>query len=59
MLEQNFVTSMIKADGGFGAFFAPPIAGALGVATILVWLSPLILRVVRRPREAALAKEIR
>ena len=30
MLEQNFVTSMIKADGASLAFFARPIAGALG-----------------------------
>ncbi|MFO0988950.1 MAG: tripartite tricarboxylate transporter permease [Alphaproteobacteria bacterium] len=37
MLEQNFVTSMIKSDGSFLAFFARPIAGVLGVATILVW----------------------
>jgi len=48
MLEQNFVTSMIKADGNLGAFFGRPIAAALGVATILVWLSPLIVRVVRK-----------
>jgi TctA family transporter len=37
MLEQNFVTSMIKSDGSFLAFFARPIAGVLGVATLLVW----------------------
>jgi TctA family transporter len=50
MLEQNFVTSMIKADGNFGAFFARPIAGSLGVATLLVWLSPLALGWLRRRR---------
>ena len=44
MLEQNFVTSMIKADGAPGAFFGRPIACTLGVATLLVWLSPLALR---------------
>ena len=48
MLEQNFVTSMIKADGNLGAFFARPIAGTLGAVTFLVWLSPLIVRGVRR-----------
>jgi putative tricarboxylic transport membrane protein len=37
MLEQNFVTSMIKSDGSFIAFFERPIAGVLGAATILVW----------------------
>jgi TctA family transporter len=37
MLEQNFVTSMIKSDGSFLMFFERPIAGALGAATLLVW----------------------
>lgn len=52
MLEQNFVTSMIKADGSLLAFFDRPIAAALGVVTILIWLSPLILRLWRRARSA-------
>jgi TctA family transporter len=37
MLEQSFMTSMIKADGAFLAFFQRPIAGTLGVLTLLVW----------------------
>jgi TctA family transporter len=37
MLEQNFMTSMIKSDGAFFAFFARPIAGVLGVATLALW----------------------
>ncbi|MBI4624233.1 MAG: tripartite tricarboxylate transporter permease [Verrucomicrobia bacterium] len=57
MLEQNFVTSMIKADGAPGAFFGRPIAGTLGVATLLVWLSPLALR-WRRGRRAARADKV-
>jgi TctA family transporter len=44
MLEANFVTSMIKADGNLFAFFGRPIAAGLGFFTILVWASPLILR---------------
>jgi putative tricarboxylic transport membrane protein len=44
MLEENFVTSMIKADGQLLAFFERPIAGTLGVLTILVWFTPLILK---------------
>jgi TctA family transporter len=39
MLEQSFVTSMIKSDGSFLAFFARPIAGGLGAVTILVWIA--------------------
>ena len=33
MLEENFVTSMIKSDGSFSAFFERPIAAGLGVVT--------------------------
>jgi TctA family transporter len=41
MLEQNFMTSMIKADGNLLAFFQRPIAGVLGVVTLLVWAAIL------------------
>ena len=51
MLEENFATSLIKAEGSVGAFFERPIAGALGVFTILVWISPLVLRALRRIRK--------
>jgi len=37
MLEQNFMASMIKADGNFLTFFTRPIAGVLGVVTLGVW----------------------
>ncbi len=37
MLEQNFMTSMIKSDGSFLFFFERPIAGVLGVCTLIVW----------------------
>jgi TctA family transporter len=51
MLEQTFVQSMIKADGVYLAFFERPIAGVLGVATLLFWgvmLGRTVLRGVRR-----------
>jgi TctA family transporter len=48
MLEEHFVTSMIKADGEFLAFFSRPIAGTLGVLTILLWLLPLVMRGLRK-----------
>jgi TctA family transporter len=41
MLEENFVFSMIKADGDFMMFFSRPIAAGLGVLALLVWLFPL------------------
>ena len=37
MLEQNFMTSMIKADGNALVFFDRPIAAVLGVVTVLIW----------------------
>ena len=48
MLEEHFVTSMIKADGEFLAFFSRPIAGTLGVVTIIVWLLPFALKLLRK-----------
>jgi putative tricarboxylic transport membrane protein len=52
MLESNFVTTMIKADGDLLAFFYRPIAAGLGIFTILVWASPLIIWGVKRMRAA-------
>jgi TctA family transporter len=56
MLEATFVTSMIKADGNLFAFFERPIAAGLGIFTILVWMSPLIIGRIskaHRPTETA------
>jgi putative tricarboxylic transport membrane protein len=48
MLEEHFVSSMIKSDGSILAFFDRPIAGVLGVMTVLVWSSPLLMRLFRK-----------
>jgi TctA family transporter len=48
MVEQAFVTSMIKADGALIGFFERPIAAGLGIMTILVWISPLLTMAYRR-----------
>ncbi len=50
MLEENFVTSMIKADGDLSAFFGRPIAAGLGVVTLLVWFISAVLAWRRRLR---------
>ena len=51
MLEENFTTSMLNSEGAWAAFFSRPIAGTLGVLTILVWVSPLLVALWRnRPR---------
>lgn len=41
MLEETFVTSMIKSDGDPTVFFSRPIAGGLAVATIVILLWPV------------------
>ena len=45
MLEENLVSSLIKADGNALAFFGRPIAATLGAITIAIWLSPLLRRI--------------
>ena len=52
MLEENFITSMIKSDGNLMAFVSRPIAATLAVVTLLVWTTPLLLAWLRRQRIA-------
>jgi putative tricarboxylic transport membrane protein len=52
MLEENFITSMIKSNGEFGAFFARPIALGLAAVTFLVWFVPPLLKLLRMRRPA-------
>jgi putative tricarboxylic transport membrane protein len=47
MLEENFISSMIKADGRIWAFFERPIAGALGLVALGVVSIPLLKRFFR------------
>jgi putative tricarboxylic transport membrane protein len=54
MLEENFITSMIKSNGSLTAFVQRPIALGLALITVLVWCGPLILRAMRSRRAAAL-----
>jgi TctA family transporter len=42
MLEDNFMSSMIKADGDLLGFFSRPIAATLGTLFILLWLVPVV-----------------
>ncbi|MCX7233860.1 MAG: tripartite tricarboxylate transporter permease [Burkholderiales bacterium] len=55
MLEENFITSMIKSDGNLGAFFSRPIAAVLAGLTILIWLTPPLLALLRKIRVSATA----
>ncbi len=48
MLEENFITSMIKSDGNLFAFFNRPIAMTLGVLTLSAWFLPPLIRRLRQ-----------
>lgn len=54
LIENNFITSMMKAEGELLPFFERPIAGVLGVVTILIWLAPIAIWIWQRskPRPA-------
>ena len=55
MLEENFITSMIKSGGNLGSFFSRPIAAVLAGLTILIWLTPPLLALLRKIRASATA----
>ncbi|MEO8656556.1 MAG: tripartite tricarboxylate transporter permease, partial [Ramlibacter sp.] len=55
MLEENFITSMIKSNGNLGAFFERPIALGLAATTLLVWFAPLLMRGLRALRSGPVA----
>jgi TctA family transporter len=50
LLEDSFVTSMIKADGEFIGFVSRPIAAGLAIVTLAIWVAPAIVRLTRRER---------
>lgn len=52
MLEENFITSMIKSDGQLMAFVQRPIAASLAVLTLMVWSTPVFLAWLRRLKAA-------
>jgi TctA family transporter len=54
MLEDNFMSSMIKADGSLTGFFSRPIAAVLGILFILLWLLPVVSMLRRRGAPADL-----
>ena len=47
MVQETFLTSMMKSEGDLLGFFERPLAAALGATTLLVWLAPLAFRLWR------------
>jgi TctA family transporter len=52
MVEENFMTSMIKADGNLLGFFERPVAACLGILTIVIW-AWVLTSGLRRPAAEA------
>jgi TctA family transporter len=59
LVEENFMTSMIKAEGNLLGFFARPIAAVLGAVTLAIWAWVIVAWAVRawRGRNAQLGAE--
>jgi TctA family transporter len=52
LLEEHFITSMIKSDGNPLAFFDRPIAGTLAATMIALIVIPTLARLLARKRPA-------
>jgi len=53
MVEQNFVTSLIKSDNSVMPFFERPVSGVLAAMAFGALLWPLFVWVSRRMRPRA------
>ena len=47
MIEEHFLTSLMKSRGELWPFFERPVAGALGAATVAVLVLPPLVRAAR------------
>ncbi|OSQ46308.1 tripartite tricarboxylate transporter permease [Thalassospira sp. MCCC 1A01428] len=56
LIEENFMKSMIKADGHLIEFFSRPVSGTLGVITLAIWavMTVMHLRHAKRKHAASL-----
>lgn len=48
LLEESFMTSMMKCNWDLSIFFSRPIAAFLGFLALFIWTTPLISPVVKR-----------
>ena len=53
MMEENFVTSLIKSDGSLTVFFTRPIAMWLAIATFFIMFWPVFTWAWRKVRGSA------
>ena len=53
VVEQNFMSSLIKADGNLMNFFNRPISATLGIITLIVWTYPFISSLLLRSKSAS------
>jgi TctA family transporter len=53
LVEDSFMTSMIKSDGNLLGFFERPIAAVLGVITLLIWAWVIVAWTLRAWRGRA------
>lgn len=51
ILEQNFMTSMIKSEWDLTLFFTRPISAILGGLTIIVWFFPLLATFLEKAKK--------
>ena len=51
ILEQNFMTSMIKTDWNLALFFVRPIGALLGCITVVVWFFPLMSSLLEKTKK--------
>ena len=52
LVERNFVTSLIKSDGLALGFVERPIAAGLALLVLVVWATPVVLRLASRRKNA-------
>jgi len=53
MIEEMFLTSLIKGDGNLLFLLSRPLAAGLAAVTLAIWILPLVFMLVRRLRGSA------
>lgn len=56
ILEQNFMTSMIKLDWDLPLFFSRPIGAVLGGITVLIWFFPFFAAFLEKTKKRNIGK---